>query len=239
MIITTLTAIIIRIITMIEPVTRLLTWLSPAYPVGAFSYSHGLEWAVESGRISRWPEARDYIATALQHGAGWNDALLLAAAWRAAGAADAAALDHLIDLAAAWRSTPETALESRQQGKAFLDITRRTWPDPALDQLAALVAGRALAYPLAVGVATRSMPLALVLAAYLTAFAGNLISAAVRLVPLGQSDGQRIQAALEPLISTVAGLAAQADEGELGGAAPLLDIASILHETQHTRLFRS
>ncbi|MFD2264493.1 urease accessory protein UreF [Lacibacterium aquatile] len=225
---------------MIAGLTRLLTWLSPAYPVGAFSYSHGIEWAVETGRVVTWQQAADYIATVLVDGAGWNDSILLAEAHRATEMGDWPAVDHLIDLGAAWRSTSETALESRQQGKAFLDITRKTWPDPALEALAGLVDGRPLAYPIALGVAAAPhLPLAVMLPAYLTAFAGNLISAAVRLVPLGQTDGQRIQASLEKKIAEVAHEASLASLDDLGSAAPLLDIASMAHETQHTRLFRS
>jgi urease accessory protein len=225
---------------MIAGLTRLLTWLSPAYPVGAFSYSHGLEWAIEAGRVLTWQQAADYIGTVLRDGAGWNDSILLAAAHRAAQEGDWPLVDHLVDLGAAWRTTSETALESRQQGKAFLDITRKTWPDSSLEALAGLLEGRPLAYPIALGVAGAGhLPLNVMLPAYLTAFAGNLISAAVRLVPLGQTDGQRIQASLEPKIAEVARLAVSASLDDLGGAAPLLDIASMAHETQHTRLFRS
>ena len=118
-------------ITAIEPgaLHRLLAWLSPAYPVGGFSYSHGLEAAVEEGSVRNRAGLVDYVAAVLRAGAGRVDGALLVAAWRAAEAGDDAALDDAAVLAAAWRGTAETALESLQQGAAFAAVTQAAWPD--------------------------------------------------------------------------------------------------------------
>lgn len=219
---------------------RLLAWLSPAYPVGAYTYSHGLEAAVEEGSVRTRADLIAYIATALRDGAGRVDGALLAAAHRAASAGDEAALDEAAVLAMAWRGTAETALEATAQGNAFASVTLSAWPDP---RYAAFVARhpRKLAHSVAFGAAAGFGGVALrpALFGFLAAFAANLVSAGVRLVPLGQTDGQMATAALLPTVeaATEAGLAA--DLETLGTAAPMLDILSIRHETQYTRLFRS
>jgi urease accessory protein len=219
---------------------RLMTWLTPSYPLGAFSYSHGLEYAIEAGLVRDGDGLIEWIATVLEAGAGLSDGALLAAAWSAARARDEVALDELTALAAAWRGTAETALESAAQGAAFLATTRGAWPHPLLDVLALRHRG-ALALAVAVGAAgaVHDVPLPALLVAYLHAFAANLVSAGVRLIPLGQSQGQRVIAALEPVIASVARLIQTTPFDEIGTAAPLVDWCSMRHETQYTRLFRS
>jgi urease accessory protein len=217
---------------------RLMTWLSPAYPLGAFSFSHGLETAVEACVVHDAATLEGWIATVLRDGAGRIDACLLAEAWRASHAGDDAALLEISELAASWRGTAETALESLSQGTAFLATTRLAWPAAALDALAAFPA---VALPVAVGVAAAAHQIALeaVLAAYLHAFAANLVSAGLRLIPLGQSDGQRVTAALEPCVAAAGARALNDRLDTIGTAAPLVDLCSMRHETQYTRLFRS
>lgn len=220
---------------------RLLAWLSPAYPVGAFSYSHGLEMAVEEGAVTRRDDLVAFAEAALLHGAGCVDAGLLALAWRAAEAEDAAALDAVTDLAAAWRGTAELGLEARQPGAAFALVTAAAWPEPRFAAYAARHPGR-LTHAVAFGAAAgfHAIPLREACFGWLAAFAANIVSAGVRLVPLGQTDGQIATAALLPAIAraTDAALAVQ-DADELGSAAPMLDLFSMRHETQYTRLFRS
>ena len=217
---------------------RLMTWLSPAYPVGAFSYSHGLEYAVEAGLLSGAESTRAWIADTLEFGAARNDGVFLACAHRAARRREQAALAELTELAAAHVATAELALETRAQGEAFLSATRRAWPSAALDWLPA---DRPVVYPVAVGVAAAGHGIAVeaTLLAYLSAFAANLTSAAQRLVPLGQRDGQAIIAALEPLVVTLAAALREASTDQLGGAAMMIEHCSMQHETQYTRLFRS
>ena len=224
-----------------DPLYRLLAWLSPAYPVGAFSYSHGVETAVEEGFIKDRATLVAWLESVLERGTGFVDGALFAAAWRAVNGADWPAFDAIAERAAAWRGTSEMALESRQQGGSFLSITRAAWPHPDLDTGHERTNGE-LALPVAVALAAAAHGIALesALAGYLHAFAANLISAAVRIVPLGQTDGQRALAALEPVVRrTAAAALAAASLDEIGTATPLLDWCSLRHETQYTRLFRS
>jgi urease accessory protein len=224
-----------------DPLYRLLAWLSPAYPIGAFSYSHGVETAVEEGFIRDRATLVTWLETVLLQGTGVVDGALFAAAWRAAAAVEWQAFDAVAERAAAWRGTSEMALESRQQGGSFLSITRTAWPHAALDAVHDRLSGE-LALPVAVALAAAVHGIALdrALEGYLHAFTANLISAAVRSVPLGQSDGQIALAALEPAVrqGTEAALAAVSLD-EVGTATPLLDWCSLRHETQYTRLFRS
>ena len=213
------------------------TWLSPSYPVGAFSYSHGLEWVVETGDITDVAGLADYVATVLEAGAGWADLVLLAASWRAAAAGDAAAFEEIRELAQALRGTAETALETTQQGASFVLATRAAWPGTPLDRLAG---DRPLTYPVAFGAAAAGqVPLAAALLGFAQAVAANLVSAGVRLIPLGQTDGQRTLARLAPVIARVAVAAEAASLDEVGTTAPAIDLSSMRHETQYTRLFRS
>ncbi|HZD90172.1 MAG TPA: urease accessory protein UreF [Pseudolabrys sp.] len=219
---------------------RLMAWLSPAYPVGAFSYSSGIEWAVERGDIKDADALRGWLAVMLADGGGFCDALLLAETHRAIANGDDAALRHVAELAAALAPTKERHLETTAQGSAFVEATRAAWPCAALDRLKSAWDGP-VAYPVAVAVAAAGHGIALapVLPAFLQALAANWVSAGVRLVPLGQTDGQRVLAALEPLVTDTAARAAAASLDDIGSAAFRADLASARHETQYTRLFRS
>mgnify|MGYP001610784466 CR=1 FL=1 len=222
-----------------DPLYALLAWTSPGYPVGAFSYSHGLEWAVETGMVKNVVQLIDYIDASLSRGGGWIDAVLFAQAWRVAD--DDAAFDAIAELAVAMRGSSETALESRQQGAAFLQVTRRAWPHPWLDAFAMRTPRNAIAHTAAMALACRAHGIALApaLLAWLHGFAANLVSAGVRLVPLGQTDGQIATARLAPLIAAICERAQRCELDELGSSAPRLEICSMHHETQYTRLFRS
>jgi urease accessory protein len=221
----------------------LQTWLSPAFPVGAFAYSHGLEWAVEDGTVGDLATLVAWLDGVVRHGAGRSDMILLAHAWRAVVGGDAAALASVAELAAALQPTRERRLESLAQGEAFLKAVRQTWPGEAVETVAATLAAAGLpaALTVAVGAVSAAHGLALpaTLASAMTAFVANLSSAAVRLVPLGQTDGQRAVAALMPVVIAVAAEAETATLDDIGGAALRADIASARYETQYTRLFRS
>jgi len=229
---------------------RLLSWLSPSFPVGSYSYSHGLEAAVEHGLVNDRDSAEAWVHDILVQGSGRQDAWLFARAYCATADGDLPRLSALSELGEALRPTAELALESRAQGEAFLMVVRRAWPEHALDAYVSLLqtSGRRAIYPIVVAVAcaAHGVPVTGALAAYLHAFAANLVSAAVRLVPLGQTDGQRIMAALEPGLVAVASGAlcssrdrAEAGEDWPGTATPLVEWTSMAHETQYTRLFRS
>jgi urease accessory protein len=217
-----------------------MAWLSPAYPIGAFSYSSGIEWAVEAGDVADAASLEAWLAVVIGEGTGFGDAVFFVHAHRAVAAKDDAALANVAELAAAFTSSKERHLETTAQGRAFLDTTRAAWPCAALDRLAASWSGE-VALPVAVGVvcAGHGLPLAPSLFAYLHAMTANLISAGVRLIPLGQTDGQRVLAALEPVVAAAAARALATALDDLGGAAFRSDIASMRHETQYTRLFRS
>lgn len=217
---------------------RLLAWTSPAYPVGGFSYSHGIEMAVEEGRIPNAHALTAYITTVLMRGAGHVDGVMLCAAHAACG--DDAALDAVAEDGFAWRGTAEHALEATQQGGSFASVTASTWPDARFTEFAARHRGRlthAVAFGAAAGFAGLARRPALL--AYLHGFAANLVSAGVRLVPLGQTDGQRVTAALGPVVAAAGQAAETTGRDALATSAPLLDILSMRHETQYTRLFRS
>ncbi|HEY6927234.1 MAG TPA: urease accessory protein UreF [Steroidobacteraceae bacterium] len=226
---------------------RLLAWSSPGYPTGAFSYSHGLEWAVEAGSVTDVQSLLDYVTAVLSRGGGWIDAVLFAHAWRvtcpSTKSIAATTLDDLTALAATFRGSSETALESRQQGAAFLDVTRKAWPLPALEALAlrSAATNTPVAHCIAVAVACAVHDIALepALHAYLHAVAANLVSAGARLIPLGQTQAQIAIARLSPTITTIIERALTTPLDELGTAAPAVEICSLRHETQYTRLFRS
>ena len=219
---------------------RLMAWLSPAYPIGAFSYSSGIEWAVEAGDVIDAATLQRWLAVMIGDGGGFCDAVFMVHAYRAIAAGDDAALRRVAELAAAFASSKERHLETTAQGRAFLDTTRAAWPAPALDRLRAVWDG-AVALPVAVGVASAGHGIALpaALPAYLHALAANLISAGVRLIPLGQTDGLRVLAALEPILAASVQRALVCPLDEAGSAAFRADLASMRHEKQYTRLFRS
>ena len=224
-----------------DPLYRLLAWLSPAYPVGAFSYSHGVETAVEEGLIKDRASLVGWLDSVLRRGTGAVDGALFAAGWRAASAGDWPSFDAVAERAAAWRGTAEMALESRQQGGSFLSITRTAWPHQALDEAHRRLEGE-LALPVAVALAAAVHGIALeqALTGYLQSFTANLISAALRAVPLGQTDGQVALAALESAVHDTAQAAVAVESlDDVGTATPLLDWCSLRHEIQYTRLFRS
>jgi len=218
---------------------RLLAWTSPSYPTGAFSYSHGLEWAVDAGSVRDMQGVVDYVSAVLARGGGWIDAVLFARAHEAAQ--DSASFDAIAELAWAFRGSSETALEARQQGSAFLLVTRRAWPHPQLEALAARPAATCVTQctALALACAAHGVPLMAGLQAFLHATAANLVSAGLRLVPLGQTDGQIALARLAPVVAHTAEQAARCGLEDLGTQAPGLELCSMRHETQYTRLFRS
>jgi urease accessory protein len=219
---------------------RLLTWFSPGYPTGAFSYSSGIEWAVEAGDIRDAATLRSWLAVMLAEGGGYCDAVFFAHAYRAAAEMDECALRSANELAIAFAPSAERHLETTAQGLAFLDITRAAWPCAALDRLHAIAEGP-VALPVAVAAACAGHGLALApaMGCCLHTLAANLVSAGVRLIPLGQSDGQRVLASLEAVVTVTAARALTTPLDEVGSTAIRADLASMHHETQHTRLFRS
>ena len=235
---------------------RLLAWLSPSFPIGAFSYSHGLEAAAADGRVRDRTTLQLWIAAIVARGSGRIDADNLCQAYRAASTGDLRALGDANRRGGAFRASGELALESAQQGEAFLATCRAAWPESFIEAWAANLhrpsatsAGfsprtqspEEICHSVAFGAAAArgGIPLEDALLGYLQAFAGNLISAGLRLGVIGQTDGQRIMAALEPIVADAADAALARDPADFGGATFAADLASMEHETQYTRLFRS
>jgi urease accessory protein len=212
---------------------KLLFWLSPAFPVGSFSYSHGLERAVDDHLLTDADDLRGWLETLLRRGSGWNDAVLFAEAWRCAYQGDD--LRGVADLAAALAGSRERHMESTLQGAAFLKAVE-AWPVASLSSLP-----DDSAYCVAVGAAAgaHGVPLGDALGAFLQAFATNLVQAGIRLGLTGQNGAVMLIAGLEPTISEVAACAAGSSLDDLGSCTVLSDIAAMRHETQYSRLFRS
>lgn len=220
--------------TTIDPgLLRLLTWLSPVFPVGSFSYSHGLEQAVHDDLVADTGSLEAWLSDLVESGSAWNDALLLAESWWLARADDD--LAGVAALAEALAGGRERHLESLSQGSAFLDAAQ-SWPCSALQRLP-----RPCAYPVAVGAVAGAHGIALVstLTAFLQAFALNQLQASIRLSVTGQSGVTALMARLEPIVLDTARRAAQATLDDLGSATFLGEVMAIRHETLHSRLFRS
>jgi urease accessory protein len=237
---------------MTEPVSlsalyRLLAFLSPAFPIGAFTYSHGLEQVIDEGGVTSADELNGWLEDILRYGAGRSDAILLKESFRAALRGDADEIQELRQLGLSLQPSKERLLESSAQGTAFCNAVSKSWMPaneaPASKVFRALVAAdrEAWPYPVALGVvcAAHEIPEDAALTAFLHAFSANIISVAVRAVPLGQSNGQKVLAQLELVIFEVAAEARETGLDDLGTSTFLADIASMAHETQYSRLFRS
>ena len=222
---------------------RQQSWLSPAFPTGSYSYSHGIEWAVEAGYIHDRASLVDWLEADLRYGSGRNEAILFIEAWRRATDDDCERLLEVAELAAAFRGTSEFALESSQQATASLATLRRVWPDRVVESLSELLLERSVPPALAVVLGARAagqrVPSGLALPAFLQSYIANLVTAAVRLIPLGQTDGQLAIAELEEAVLAASAQAEHSTIRDLGSAAFMVDLASASHETQYTRLFRS
>lgn len=203
---------------------RLQQWLSPAFPIGGFAYSHGLEAAVVAGDVGDEATAEAWVSAVIGQGSGFADAVLLVSARRGGD------IGELSDLAAALAASAERWAETSELGAAFARIAGETGVTVEPSPL-----------PIAVGQATRTLALddATVAASYLQSMAATLISAAVRFIPLGQGPGQRMQAALAPLCAQTAARAAETEPEAIATFAPAADLASMAHETQEVRIFRT
>jgi urease accessory protein len=204
----------------------LLNWMSPTFPIGAFAYSHGLEQAISDGRMSTAAEVEDWIAELLQHGSGWNDAVLFAQCW-------SKPTQDLNEFALALAGSAERYLETTHLGRNF-NIAASVWT--GADKTDA-----AIAYPVAAGQACVMMGIdqQQALIAYLQGFCSALVSVAVRLVPLGQTNGLIVMRNLAPLLSATAAKAAAANLDDIGTSCVAAEIAAMQHETLETRIFRT
>ena len=209
---------------------RLLTWTSPAFPIGAFAYSHGLESAIAGGQVRDGDALFTWIETLLLHGSGWNDLVFLTRAHRLRGPEAGSDWLDLTALARASAGSAERRRETLDLGRAFTEAAA-PWGQEG--------DGEAVAYPVALGAlaAREGVPLRPALLAFAHAFAANLVSVALRLVPLGQREGVRVLKRLEPVFEAATQKAAVSTLDDLGSAAILSDIAALRHETLQPRLF--
>ncbi len=214
-------------------------WLSPSFPVGGYAYSHGLEKAVENGWVSDRPTLEAWLGDLIELGALRNDLILLAASWRASKGIAGPALVEVASLAVALQPSAERHLEATQQGASFIAQFETAWPADAVSWAAAPGVTPTLAVAVGFAAAAHEIGLEDALQAFGVAFIGALTSAAIRLSVVGQTDAQRVTAALLERVLSVAAAAARSTLDDLGGAAWRSDLASMQHETQHTRLFRS
>jgi urease accessory protein len=214
----------------------LFAWLSPAFPVGGYAYSHTLEWAVETGDVTDEKSLGAWLTDLMVLGLGRNDAILLCHAFRAAETGDDASLENVNELALALSPSAELHLETSQQGRSFLDAIRAAWPSPRLPPLEGEVA-----FPVALGAAAAAhrIPLEIAVSAYLFAVVQNLVSAAIRSAPIGQTGGTRVVASLASTVQEIARQAAHLSLDDIGGCTFRADLGSFHHENQYTRLFRS
>ena len=215
-------------------------WLSPSFPTGAFAYSHGLEKVVEHGWIKDRATLQDWLIDLIEHGSLRNDLILLSASWRAVTTGELPDLPSVAALAAAYQPSAERYLEATQQGRSFVTQIETAWPMPGLDfQQASRGATPTLAVALGYTAAMHGLDLSETLRAYAVGFIGNLTSAAIRLSVIGQTDAQRVTSALLERLLSAADAASDSTLDDLGSATWRADLASLQHETQHTRLFRS
>jgi urease accessory protein len=218
---------------------RLQSWLSPSFPNGAYSYSHGLEWATEAGHVHDRTSLVDWLDADLRYGSGRNEAVFFIEAYRCAIHDNAAKLMRVAEIAAASRGTSEFALESSQQATACLNTLRQVWSDRILDLICEIQVQPVLAVVLGARLAREGIPADVALPAFLHSYVANLVIAGVRLIPLGQTDGQLAIAKLEDAVLSASAQGACATLDDLGSAGFMVELASIAHETQYTRLFRS
>ncbi|MCU0832643.1 MAG: urease accessory protein UreF [Rhizobiaceae bacterium] len=213
-----------------QPDITLLSWLSPAFPTGSFAYSAGLEAAAHQTVVTE-SDLQAWLAGHIGNGPLWNDAVILAQAWRIAR--DDEALRSLAALTRALTSSSERLAEINGQGTSFAEATVPWLPASPLP--------RDLPYAVALGAAAGRAGLGLnaTLSAFIHAFAVNQAQAAIRLSLVGQTGAARILAALAPVITQAAARCAESTLDDLGSAGMLADIAAMRHETLETRLFRS
>jgi len=202
----------------------LQNWFSPVFPIGAFSYSHGLEMAIQDGRIMDQDSLYDWISSLLSHGTGRNDAIMIKAAYDG--------LPELNDLCLALSASKERYQETTELGHAFCRVFNASH-DGNLPE--------GLAYPVAVGMASKTLGLNLKLTiqSYLQAFASNLISVGIRTIPIGQQSGQDCLLRLYPVIEDVATASIGATLDDIGGVFFHSDLMAMKHENITPRIYRS
>ena len=202
-----------------------MQWLSPAFPIGGFAYSHGLEWAINKGYVSNREELQKWVSDLLEYGSLKNDAILIKLVLKGSDPKE------INEIAMALCPANERLSETQLQGSAFCKIMREVW-SLEIDELTLPIA-------LALAAKNESIYQNLVVPAYLHSFCSNLISVAMRLIPIGQTDGQKTLRELSPLISDSVRAVAKSDKDDLGSACFLSDVSAMQHEYLQPRVFKT
>ena len=202
-----------------------MQWLSPAFPIGGFAYSHGLEWAINKGYVSNREELQNWVSDLLEYGSLKNDAILIKLVLKGSDPKE------INEIAIALCPANERLSETQLQGGAFCKIMREVW-SLEIDDLALPIA-------LALAAKNENIDQNLVVPAYLHSFCSNLISVAMRLIPIGQTDGQKTLRELSPLISDSVRAVAKSDKDDLGSACFLSDVSAMQHEYLQPRVFKT
>ena len=203
----------------------LMQWLSPAFPIGGVAYSPGLEWAIDKGYVSNREELEKWISDLLEYGSLKNDAILIKLVLKGSDPKE------INEIAMALCPASERLSETQLQGGAFCKIMREVW-SLEIDELTLPIA-------LALAAKNESIDQNLVVPAYLHSFCSNLISVAMRLIPIGQTDGQKTLRELSPLISDSVRAVAKSDKDDLGSACFLSDVSAMQHEYLQPRVFKT
>lgn len=229
---------------------RLLTWFSPSYPIGSFHFSHGIEYAVEWNLIKDAKSLEEWISGIIQFGSGRMDLMMFKLSYDLFTAPNVRAdpnrikkLNRLITISNALKLSPELWQESTKQGDAALKALLKSHPSDNLHFLN-LQLKKTDKYPVVpivfgAACADHRIPLKWALTAYLHSFIFNLITAGVKLIPLGQTAGQNIAASLESVIHKCVNASAKSKINDISGASPMVEWTSVKHENQYTRLFQS
>jgi urease accessory protein len=202
-----------------------MQWLSPAFPIGGFAYSHGLEWAINKGYVSNREELQKWVSDLLEYGSLKNDAILIKLVLKGSDPKE------INEIAMALCPANERLSETQLQGSAFCKIMREVW-SLEIDDLTLPIA-------LALAAKNENIDQNLVVPAYLHSFCSNLISVAMRLIPIGQTDGQKTLRELSPLISDSVRAVAKSDKDDLGSACFLSDVSAMQHEYLQPRVFKT
>lgn len=221
----------------LDHLNQLMTWFSPSFPVGSFAYSHGLEAAVYKEKVTTAGQLKDWVEIVMLYGSGRSDGVIFKESYIAARDHDESRLKEVAELGTALLPTEELALEICAQGEAFLRSCTEVWPQ--VNQFTDQLENSTYSVVAAVACASYHIPLTPSLTSWYHAMASSLVSAGVRLIPLGQTAGLQVLKQLGEVIHQACHQALTIDQKDMGSAAPLIEIDSIHHETQYTRLFRS
>ena len=202
-----------------------MQWMSPAFPIGAFAYSHGLEWAIDKDHVSNGEKLQKWITDLLEYGSLRTDSIFISLILRGHDA------KKMNELSMALCPAGERLLETKLQGSAFAKVIEDVWQQDIGE----------LSLPIAVALAAKNQSIEqdLILPAYLHAFCFNLISAAIRLIPIGQTEGQRIMLELYTTISDLVQTASESEIDDLNSACFFSDVSAMEHEYLQPRIFKT